>query len=218
MKTIYLVRHGQTYLNYFYRIQGWSDAPLTKKGEKDVFYTANKLKDIRFDMAISSDLKRAIDSRNIILSQNRFAKDTKTVENPLFREEFFGYWDGLDGNEVLRKISGDAKLDTFKKIIGYGMTMAEIRQKLKEMDPSHLCENEEEMRQRIYKAFVWLQKYDNVNNILLIGHGFLTQLIAQMFNKGTCNTDEIPDNSTLTILKIINDQVLMGRNYNRGVR
>lgn len=36
---------------------------------------------------------------------------------------------------------------------------------------------------------------------------FLTQLIAQMFNKGTCNTDEIPDNSTLTILKIINDQV-----------
>lgn len=89
MKTIYLVRHGQTYLNYFYRIQGWSDAPLTKKGEKDVFYTANKLKDIRFDMAISSDLKRAIDSRNIILSQNRFAKDTKTVENPLFREEFF---------------------------------------------------------------------------------------------------------------------------------
>lgn len=207
MKTIYLVRHGQTYLNYFYRIQGWSDAPLTKKGEKDVFYTANKLKDIRFDMAISSDLKRAIDSRNIILSQNRFAKDTKTVENPLFREEFFGYWDGLDGNEALRKISGDAKLDTFKKIIGYGMTMAEIRQKLKEMDPSHLCENEEEMRQRIYKAFVWLQKYDNVNNILLIGHGFLTQLIAQMFNKGTCNTDEIPDNSTLTILKIINDQV-----------
>ena len=134
MKTIYLVRHGQTYLNYFYRIQGWSDAPLTKKGEKDVFYTANKLKDIRFDMAISSDLKRAIDSRNIILSQNRFAKDTKTVENPLFREEFFGYWDGLDGNEVLRKISGDAKLDTFKKIIGYGMTMAEIRQKLKEME------------------------------------------------------------------------------------
>lgn len=120
---------------------------------------------------------------------------------------FFGCWDGLDGNEVLRKISGDAKLDTFKKIIGYGMTMAEIRQKLKEMDPSHLCENEEEMRQRIYKAFVWLQKYDNVNNILLIGHGFLTQLIAQMFNKGTCNTDEIPDNSTLTILKIINDQV-----------
>lgn len=207
MKTIYLVRHGQTYLNYFYRIQGWTDAPLTKSGKEAVSYTADKLKNIKFDMAISSDLKRAVDSRNIILSRNRFAKDTKTIESPLFREEFFGYWDGLDGKEVLRKISGNEKLDTFKKLVEHGMTMAEIRQKLKKMDPSHLCENEKEMRQRIYKAFSWLQEYDNVNNILLIGHGFLTQLSAQMFNKGTCNTDEIPDNSTLTILKIINDQV-----------
>lgn len=207
MKTIYLVRHGQTYLNYFYRIQGWTDAPLTKSGKEVVFYTADKLKDIKFDMAISSDLKRAVDSRNIILSRNRFAKDTKTVENPLFREEFFGYWDGLDGNEVLRKVSGNEKLDTFKKLVEHGMTMAEIRQKLKKMDPSHLCENEEEMRQRIYKAFSWLQEYDNIDNVLLIGHGFLTQLIAQMFNKDTCNTDEIPGNSTVTTLKIINGQM-----------
>lgn len=207
MTTIYLVRHGQTYLNYFYRIQGWSDAPLTKKGEKDVFYTADKLKDIRFDLAISSDLKRAIDSRNIILSRNKFAQDTQTLENSLFREEFFGYWDGLDGKKVLEKISGSRKLNTFKKLVDHGMTMTEIRHKLKEMDPSHLCENEDEMRQRVHKAFSWLQEYDNADNILLIGHGFLTQLIAQMFNKGICNTDEIPGNSTLTVLKIINGRV-----------
>lgn len=44
MKTIYLVRHGQTYLNYFYRIQGWTDAPLTKSGKEAVYYIADKLK------------------------------------------------------------------------------------------------------------------------------------------------------------------------------
>lgn len=206
MKTIYLVRHGQTFLNYFYRIQGWTDAPLTKKGIEEVLYTADKLKNIKFDLAVSSDLKRAIDTRNIILKKNKFFKETKIAVNPLFREEFFGYWDGLDGHEVLRKVSGDAKIDTFKKNVDSGMTMTQIRQKLKDMDPYHLCENEAEMKQRINKAFMWLRRYDNSKKILLIGHGFLTQFIAEMSNNDTCNTSEMPDNSTLTILKIIDDQ------------
>lgn len=207
MKTIYIVRHGQTFLNAFYRIQGWTDAPLTKKGKEEVLYTADKLKNIKFDLVVSSDLKRAVDTRKVILKKNNFSKGIKKEINPLFREEFFGYWDGLDGHEVLRKVSGNARIDTFKKIVDNGMTMTQIRQKLKEMDPYHLCENEVEMKQRINKAFMWLQRYDNSENILLIGHGFLTQFIAQMFNNNICDTSEMPDNSTLTILKIIDDQI-----------
>lgn len=172
-----------------------------------MLYTADKLKNIKFDLVVSSDLKRAVDTRKVILKKNNFSKGIKKEINPLFREEFFGYWDGLDGHEVLRKVSGNARIDTFKKIVDNGMTMTQIRQKLKEMDPYHLCENEVEMKQRINKAFMWLQRYDNSENILLIGHGFLTQFIAQMFNNNICDTSEMPDNSTLTILKIIDDQI-----------
>lgn len=32
MKTIYVVRHGQTYMNLYTKMQGWSDTPLTQKG------------------------------------------------------------------------------------------------------------------------------------------------------------------------------------------
>ncbi|WP_331715913.1 phosphoglycerate mutase family protein [Tessaracoccus coleopterorum] len=30
--TVYLVRHGQTWMNYTGRVQGWSDSPLTEQG------------------------------------------------------------------------------------------------------------------------------------------------------------------------------------------
>lgn len=32
MKTLYLVRHGETLFNALHKIQGWCDSPLTKKG------------------------------------------------------------------------------------------------------------------------------------------------------------------------------------------
>lgn len=32
---VYFVRHGQTYLNLYHRMQGWSDSPLTEKGLAD---------------------------------------------------------------------------------------------------------------------------------------------------------------------------------------
>ena len=33
--TIYMVRHGQTFLNKYNRLQGWCDSPLTPKGMED---------------------------------------------------------------------------------------------------------------------------------------------------------------------------------------
>ncbi len=34
MKTLYLMRHGQTLFNAQHKIQGWCDAPLTEIGFK----------------------------------------------------------------------------------------------------------------------------------------------------------------------------------------
>ena len=41
--TAYFVRHGQTYLNRYNRVQGWSDAPLTAKGKADAQQTGKEL-------------------------------------------------------------------------------------------------------------------------------------------------------------------------------
>ena len=45
---IYLVRHGQTILNRYNRMQGWCDSPLTQKGIEDAHEAGRRLKKIRF--------------------------------------------------------------------------------------------------------------------------------------------------------------------------
>lgn len=32
--TFYFMRHGETYLNKYHRMQGWSDTPLTNRGKE----------------------------------------------------------------------------------------------------------------------------------------------------------------------------------------
>ena len=46
---VYFVRHGQTYLNRYNRIQGWSDAPLTEKGQEDAKRAGRMLSKVHFD-------------------------------------------------------------------------------------------------------------------------------------------------------------------------
>ncbi len=51
----YFVRHGQTFLNKYHRIQGVIDSPLTDKGIEDAIDAGKRLKTIPFDAAYSSD-------------------------------------------------------------------------------------------------------------------------------------------------------------------
>lgn len=51
-------------------MQGWSDTPLTQKGIDGAKKLSKELSDIPFDVAITSDLKRASDTCKIIVDQN----------------------------------------------------------------------------------------------------------------------------------------------------
>ena len=70
MKRIYIVRHGQTYINRYDKMQGWCDTPLTDEGIKGAKDAGKALSDIPFDIAISSDLKRASDTCDYIINEN----------------------------------------------------------------------------------------------------------------------------------------------------
>ena len=54
MKRIYIVRHGQTYINRYDKMQGWCDTPLTDKGIKGAKDAGKALSDIPFDIAIAT--------------------------------------------------------------------------------------------------------------------------------------------------------------------
>lgn len=64
---LYTTRHGQTDNNLKGIIQGIIDTPLNETGIEEAEELKNKLKDINFDLVISSPLKRAMDTAKIII-------------------------------------------------------------------------------------------------------------------------------------------------------
>lgn len=65
--TIGLIRHGVTEWNVLGKAQGTSDIPLNKLGKKQAYSIGNRLlNDEKWDMIISSDLSRAIETAQII--------------------------------------------------------------------------------------------------------------------------------------------------------
>ncbi|MDX8365266.1 histidine phosphatase family protein [Cytobacillus sp. IB215665] len=67
MITIGLIRHGVTEWNDLNKAQGVSDIPLNEKGRKQALAVANRLfKEENWDVLITSDLQRAIETGQII--------------------------------------------------------------------------------------------------------------------------------------------------------
>lgn len=83
---VYFVRHGQTVLNKYHRIQGWIDSALTDKGVRDAQDAGQRLAQIPFTKAYTSDSLRAQRTAKYILAANSGTVKEATVE-PAFREE-----------------------------------------------------------------------------------------------------------------------------------
>ena len=60
MKTLYIIRHGETEWNKIGRYQGITDVPLNDNGIAQAKACANALKYVHFDRILSSDLSRAL--------------------------------------------------------------------------------------------------------------------------------------------------------------
>lgn len=87
---IYITRHGQTEWNLINKIQGHLDSPLTAKGRADAKKLGLRLKNKNIDLAYSSDLKRAIDTAEIILGSRE-----KVIPLKALREISVGKWEGM---------------------------------------------------------------------------------------------------------------------------
>lgn len=95
MTTICLVRHGETDWNAAKRIQGRTDIPLNDTGKWQAEQTGLYLKDVPWDVVISSPLTRAKETAHLIL---------KHVDAPLvimedFIERDYGDAEGMSFEE-----------------------------------------------------------------------------------------------------------------------
>lgn len=85
---IYMVRHGETALNAKGIMQGWLDEPLNKAGRDLAVLTGQAMRGIHFDACISSPLKRAKETVEIILRES--GNDIEVTTDDRIREINFG--------------------------------------------------------------------------------------------------------------------------------
>lgn len=101
------MRHGETHWNIAERIQGHGDSGLTAAGLAQARAIAGRLAAERFDLLVSSDLGRALDTARCIAEAtgHEIRIDTR------FRERGFGEGEGLTYTEIDRRYPGAFRRD-----------------------------------------------------------------------------------------------------------
>ena len=88
---IYIIRHGETEWNTLRKLQGRSDTELNEVGIRLAEITAEALKDIPFDIAYTSPLKRAYKTAEIIVGDRHIP----LIPDERIQEVSFGAYEGL---------------------------------------------------------------------------------------------------------------------------
>ena len=205
---LYLIRHGQTYFNIYNKLQGWSNSPLTEKGEADAKKAGEKVKDIHFDAAFCSDLTRAVDTCQTILDGNEADSVKHPQTTPYFREEFYGSFEGTNMDIAWFNAGAPHGLKTFKDIVTEH-SIGTAKDWLKEADPFHDAENNEEYWARVNKGLDLIKHADvpEGGNVLLVSHGNTLLSLVERFGKGQFDVTERPANGSLTKFVFDGDEV-----------
>lgn len=112
MPTLALVRHGQSLWNLQNRFTGWVDVPLTPKGEQEARQAGEHLRGIDFDVAYTSDLRRAQDTLTIILETAGF--DLPVIRDQALNERHYGDLQGLNKKRTAEKY-GDEQVHIWRR-------------------------------------------------------------------------------------------------------
>ena len=179
--TAYFVRHGQTMLNHYNKIQGWIDSPLTDKGIADAKRAGQQLKAINFNAAYSSDSGRAIETASYILKANPENINIISYQYPEFREQCHGYFEGNDANQMWQFVGEQVQLTSESAVLGkYGLEKA--RDLIQKADLYGEAESNDMFWKRLDRGFNKLR--DNTNDddqVLVVSHGMTIRSIIDRY-------------------------------------
>ena len=197
------VRHGQTFFNRYNRLQGWSNSPLTEAGLSDADHAGSLLAGIDFAGAYCSDTTRAQMTAERILDANEQAGHTRPtlVADMHFREQFYGYYEGQDMSMAWLAAGGPHGAPTYQAIVArYGL--AATRDFLKEADPFHDAESDDEYWRRIAGGYALIAANTGLHDgdhVLQISHGNTLLSLMQRFAPAGYDLSERPANGSVTV-------------------
>ncbi|AVK62068.1 histidine phosphatase family protein [Lactobacillus sp. CBA3605] len=203
--SIYLVRHGQTYFNVFNRMQGWSDSPLTERGQAMATQVGQALATVNFTHYYASDSKRAVDTAKLIMAAAPTNQPTvTTLAN--FREVFYGYFEGDDSSRTWSLVGKDYGVTSLHELLAY-LPIDKTRDLMRSIDPFHEAEDEARYWARVTQGFDYLKAHHNHHEkILLVSHGTTIRSIVAHFAPDMDITTG-PKNGSVTRLDIDGDQI-----------
>ena len=208
---LYIVRHVETYINKYNRIQGWTNAPLTEKGIQDGQAAGERLQHIIFDRAYSSDLERAVTTAQMVLEQNNHTDASLLQSLPELREQFFGYFDGISNSVVAQAIAKKRGLPTTTTFaqLTHQLGPFKIINAIHEADPTGDAETAAIFWQRLMSGFKQIAAESPENaNVLLVSHGRLLSTLGQHFAQLDGDHAE-PDNGAVSLWQLTGDHLTL---------
>ena len=108
MSNLILCRHGRSFWNKSRRFTGWADIDLTEEGKNEARNAGELIKklNIELDVCFTSQLKRAIDSLNIILKVLDKQNDQINKAWEL-NERHYGGLTSLNKDEIIKKYGNE---------------------------------------------------------------------------------------------------------------
>lgn len=202
--TIYFMRHAQTYLNKYNRMQGWADAPLTDKGVVDVRQSARGLADVDFQAVYTSDLQRTVQTAEIVLEENHYAdKNLRIEKRPEFREVFFGSLEGLPAADIWDQIGQNVNNDedSYSGLIADDAVKRELNF-LHDLDPYHDAEDFMSFWMRVELGLIDVitKHRESDKTILIVSHGMtIRNMIHELIPD--FQIDSLLDNASVSIVR-----------------
>lgn len=198
---LYVMRHGETYLNKYQRMQGWADSPLTDEGKVVAIEAGRKLEHVRFDKVYTSDSGRTVETAEIILKQNKVSDNIDIRKMKEFRETFFGSFEGEKNEVVWNKIAKDNGFENTKEIIK-NHNIEDLSNLIKQSDPLHDAENYTQIWDRIDRGLqqIVVESKNGAINILLVSHGVTIRHMLHRYSKELDLTTDIK-NCSFSILE-----------------
>ncbi|KRK58251.1 phosphoglycerate mutase [Fructilactobacillus fructivorans] len=199
-------------MNLYNKVQGWIDSPLTKKGLEDADNAGERLKDINFDAAFSSDSGRAIQTAHHILQANNNNINIISYQFPELREQFHGYFEGENLEQMWQFVGEQVKTTSEAGVLkNFGLEKA--RDLIAKADLYNNAEDNKTFWKRVDRGIDRIRENTkDGDKILIVSHGMTIRSIVDRYNPAL-DIGEPAKNGSITKL-IITDKDIKVEYFN----
>jgi len=205
MNNLVLIRHGQSHWNKERRFTGWADIDLTDHGKLEAESAGKMIKklNIEFHKFFTSELKRAINTMDIILKILK-KNDAEIIKTSSLNERHYGGLTSLNKDEVINKY-GNKQVKIWRRSFSTPPPQMEPDHPYKKKIKSDILS--ESLKDTYERVVPYYNKniephISNKKNILIVFHGNSCRaLLMNIFNisKKKIVEFEIPTGNPLLI-------------------